>query len=230
MSQRTHRLRFKIVSALLLLSGAATSMGCDRDSTGEEGPVGKQSVSETPLSATDFVELGAGVVGIVAPPAGRLAAYLSMGERRVHVTYEDRDPSAWMFDAHISVSTGLWRIPLPGDPPSRPIAPDDHEREFEEVRLRLDELPEEPSIGDVRLVRGGVVERRLRADCTGDVGVFLEGEWSLARGEPGGEDSLVREEFRLVGEGTLHREPLCGRAGEATAVAAWVAVAGPAGG
>ena len=70
-------------------------------------------------------------------------AYVSLGLRRVYVENMVRDQVIGLLNAHVSVSTGLWRIPLPGDRPEQPLVPGDTSREFEVCLLYTSDAADE---------------------------------------------------------------------------------------
>ncbi|MDX1494307.1 MAG: hypothetical protein R3253_09620, partial [Longimicrobiales bacterium] len=104
-------------------------------------------------------------VRIATPLEARPVAYVSMATREVFVDREYRDRASWLLDAHISVSTWVWRIPLPGDSPLTPIPPGDEPREFEELPIGAWDPGAPPTEGDVRIVLGRRVTTRYRLNC-----------------------------------------------------------------
>lgn len=92
-------------------------------------------------------------------------AYVSMESRQVFVDWRFRDRAVGLLEAHISVSTALWRIPLPGDPRGIPITPGDPLREFEERSMDEWDAQRTPSMDDIRICRGGLVSRRVSFKC-----------------------------------------------------------------
>lgn len=164
-------------------------------------------------------------VRIEAPLAELPMAYVSMALRQVFVDHAFRDRSNWILDAHISVSTGLWRIPLPGDPVGMPIPPGDTLREFEELDIAEWDSAMAPAGGDFRIRRGSIASSTVDFDC---VPVEQTGEWisagpfDLRHCHPAGEDSC-REDFVAIGEGL--RRPLrgCADAGTPIRIFGWSA-------
>ena len=102
----------------------------------------------------------ADAVRISAPMRERPMAYVSRGRQRVFVDHEFRGRVNVMLAAHISVSSGLWRIPLLGDDLGVPIPADDALREFEEVDIGAWDPGMDPVEGDFRIGRG----RRARVE------------------------------------------------------------------
>ena len=135
-----------------------------------------------------------------------------------------RDRSNWILDAHISVSTGLWRIPLPGDPPRQPITPGDELREFEELDIADWDPTMEPAEGDFRILHGRPSPVRIDFAC---VPVQATGEW--CSGGPwlvdrcdGLGDQACREDFVEVGVGTRRSVRGCEDAAQPVRFVSWV--------
>ena len=165
------------------------------------------------------------MVWLGAPSAELPVAYVSMALRQVFVDYDFRDRATWLLRAHISVSTALWRIPLPGDPPREPIQPGDEAREFEELPIRAWDPSRTPAIDDVRIVRGTLVRRVVDFACVplvdGAAGAWLAGgPFELAVSDGTANDS-IREDFRIVGTGLSHSERTCSTSGEAVQYVSW---------
>ena len=194
------------------------------------------------------------IVHMVAPPGELPVAYVSMALRQVYVDSEYRDRAAWLLRAHISVSTLLWRIPLPGDPEGQPVVPGDERREFEELPMRAWNPSLRPAMDDIRIVRGEPVRRRADFACVPLVdegpaypltaSAATEERWvsaepfdiTVAAGPvPGGptvaetgaasEAGTVREDFGLVGTALRFQERECAAAGEAVQLVSWVSSA-----
>jgi len=151
--------------------------------------------------------------GIVVPaPAVELpVAYVSRALGRVYVAHDLRDRAALALAAHISVSTGVWRIPLPGDPVRRPIQPGDAAREFEEYPLRSWDPGSAPAEGDARLRLGRLEVVGIELACEAVQGTdewCRGGPWNVRRCAPGG-DQLCREILAEVGTASLWRDGRC---------------------
>jgi len=148
---------------------------------------------------------------MVAPAREQPAAYVSMATRRLFVDFEYRDQVYWDVRAHISVSTGLWRIPLVGDPPKEPITPGDELREFEEMSIRDWDPTADPAEGDIRIMRGRALPTRVDFTCAplaGGGAWYRAGPWDILQcGEPS--EALCREDFRTVGTGTRYADRDC---------------------
>jgi len=152
-----------------------------------------------------------------------------MASRRVFIDLEFRDRASWLLSAHISVSTALWRIPLPGDPPGQPITPGDELREFEEVSIRDWDPAMPPTEDDIRIRRGRRATTSVHFSCVPGGGLsgpeagtewFSAGPWSMDVCSPGPEET-TREDFMLVGEGTRHTTRSCDGSGEPIRLITW---------
>jgi hypothetical protein len=148
-----------------------------------------------------------------------------MSLRQLFVDYAYRDRASWLLRAHISVSTALWRIPLPGDPPRQPIMPGDEAREFEELPMGAWDPSRTPDSDDVRIVRGAPVLRTVDFRCVPLVDrgaeAWLSGgplETVVSDGSPA--DSM-REDFRVVGTGLRFNERRCSTSGAAVQYVSW---------
>ena len=168
-------------------------------------------------------EAGVDRTWIASPSDRRPVAYVSMATQQVFVDRIHRDRASWLLDAHISVSTGLWRIPLPGDSPLIPISPGDERREFEEMDIAVWDPATLPHEGDIRIVLGGRMPVVLAAGClpiqgTGDWLAVerLEHERCLS-----GADDTVREDFQRLGEGRRHPDRSCTDGGVDVTVFGW---------
>ncbi|MGD8728168.1 MAG: hypothetical protein PVJ80_10920 [Gemmatimonadota bacterium] len=144
---------------------------------------------------------GDDAVRIAAPPRERPVAYMSRRYMMIWVDHEFRDRLSYALNAHISVSTGHWRIPLPGDPPNIPITPGDERREYEEFDARFWDAEIEPAEGDVRILRGIPTRSEVRIECQplSGGGTWLSAEpLRLFRCGPPG-PGLCREDLMEVG-------------------------------
>lgn len=176
------------------------------------------------------------IVWVDVPEAELPVAYVSMERMQVFVDYDYRDRATWLLHAHISVSTALWRIPLPGDPPGEPIMPGDVRREFEELPMRAWDPSMRPSMDDIRIVRGRATERALDFSCIPLVGggdgdpalsSGVEREAWLAGGpipltvSDGSGIESIREDFRILGTGSRWSERTCSSDVEAVQLVGW---------
>ncbi len=150
-------------------------------------------------------------VHIAAPPREQPAAYVSMATRQLFVDFGYRDRVYWDLRAHISVSTGHWRIPLVGDPPKEPITPGDELREFEEMSIRDWDPRAEPAEGDMRIMRGHALPTRVDFTCAPLArggAWYRAGPWDILQcGEPS--EALCREDFLGVGTGARYADRDC---------------------
>jgi hypothetical protein len=150
-------------------------------------------------------------VRIASPPREQPVAYVSMATRQLFVDFEYRDNVYWDLRAHISVSTGFWRIPLVGDPLKEPITPGDELREFEEMSIRDWDPKAEPAEGDVRVMRGLALPTRIDFTCAplaGGGAWYRAGPWDILQcGEPS--EALCREDFLSVGAGARYADRDC---------------------
>jgi hypothetical protein len=165
----------------------------------------------TLVSRPILLPFGEDGVRIAAPPREQPAAYVSMATRQLFVDFDYRDQVYWDLRAHISVSTGVWRIPLVEDPPRVPITPGDEVREFEELSMREWDPTAEPAEGDIRIMRGGVRPLRIDFSCAplaGGGAWFRAGPWDLLHCGDASE-ALCREDFRSVGTGTRYADREC---------------------
>lgn len=202
------------------LGGLASFVAaCGPDSSGRAAGDGSSSPLRVVVRpwADDIVRLAR-----AEPPEP--VAYVSMASRQVFVAYEHRDRASWLLDAHISVSTGLWRMPLHGDPPGVPVTPGDPLREFEELDLSAWDPAVAPSIDDVRIVRGRPVARAVRLDC----GEAPRGAQVRYRVGPrtvvvsdSSTDVTMREDFVLGGTGLRFTDATCSSRAEVVQLVGW---------
>lgn len=205
-------------AAACLAAPPSLAWGCRPPPRDGEEALTANGAREAPQVATS----GAGV-RLLDAPGERPFAYLSRAQRRVYVARDRRESAAVRLGAYVSVTTGLWRIRLPGDDPLVPVSPGDPLREYEEVDLRAWDPDMEPAEGDARLRPGAQVEVSMLLPCTplGAGGASVRGgPWRFSRLEGGGGPG-GREEFRVVG--TAYRSPGGGCAGDGAAVSvlAW---------
>lgn len=162
-------------------------------------------------------------VWMTAPASELPVAYVSMAQRRVFVDHAFRDRASWLLDAHISVSTAHWRIPLAGDVPGEPIMPGDALREFEELGIRDLDPSVRPAEGDIRIGRGGRVSSLVDFSCVPVAGTdqwCSAGPWTLVRcGD--NLDEVRREDFGVVGPGQRYGDRACSEPAEAVVLFSW---------
>ena len=147
-----------------------------------------------------------------------------MATRQAFIDRSHRDRASWLLDAHISVSTGLWRIPLPGDSRRIPISPGDERREFEEMDMGAWDPATVPEEGDIRIVLGKAGPAVVRPACLPVQGTeewVATGTMSFSRCEPG-PGQPVREDFRRVAPARRHVDRGCSDGGVPVSVYGWV--------
>lgn len=161
---------------------------------------------------------------IVAPLAQAPIAYVSQGLRLVFIGREFRDRLVGVLNAHISVSTGHWRIPQPGDPLEEPLIPGVPQREFEEVGIEDLDQEMEPSKGDFRIRRGRRVDATIDLACEPVLDSSLRlsgGPWHIEQCEGSGAGTC-REDFVEVGIATRYGAGTCGDGAGNIRVLTWV--------
>jgi hypothetical protein len=208
--------------ALVGTGGAALTLsGCDLSDAGEPA----RRASPSPISRPLLLPWGEDVVRISADSVELPVAYVSMELRQVFVDRAFRDRATWLLNAHISVSTAHWRIPLPGDPVGLPISPGDALREFEELSIRAWDPTRPPSPDDIRIRRGRRVRRDVEFRCVAPSGTGVEewysaGPWDIevCAGEV---SETTREDFMTVGTGVRHRTRSCEGEGDAVRFITW---------
>ena len=180
----------------------------------------------TLVSRPVLLPFGEDAVRIAAPPREQPAAYVSMATRQLFVDHDYRDQVYWDLQAHISVSTGVWRIPLVDDPPRMPITPGDEVREFEELSMREWDPTAAPAEGDIRIMRGSAAALRIDFACAplaGGGAWFRAGPWDLLHcGDAS--DALCREDFRTVGTATRYADRDCTQLVGSTRMLTWTAL------
>ncbi len=218
---RMSRRSFLKVGVAGTVGGGAFAAGCDR-ATLETGTGGEGDA--TPITRPILRPWADDIVWMADPSRELPVAYVSMGRRRVFVDYDFRDRASWLLGAHISVSTALWRIPLPGDPPGQPVTPGDEAREFEELPMREWDASLTPAMDDIRVLRGRPVSRRVDLACVPILGTrdswLSAGPWEIQLSNGERMDS-VREDFGVVGIGLRHLERVCAGDGDAVQLLSW---------
>ncbi len=237
MSDPTNRRIFLRAAASALAAGF---LGCSREGSREEAPrprgngdpgdptldggIGPSDPGGPVLIERPVVRpFGDDAVWIASPLSRRPVAYVSMATRQVFVDRTYRDRASWLLDAHISVSTWVWRIPLPGDSPLTPIPPGDESREFEELPIGAWDPSIEPTEGDVRIVLGRPAPTAMEIDCVpvqGSDRRLSAGRIELDRCVAGPGDA-VREDFRRLASARRHRDPECTDVGVGVDVFGW---------
>ena len=150
-------------------------------------------------------------VRIAAPLSELPMAYVSRGRQRVFVDHDSRGRASVMLAAHISVSSGLWRIPLLGDDLRIPIPADDALREFEEVDIREWDPTGDPVEGDFRIRRGRRTRVHVEFDCAPVSGADVwmrAGPLEIVQCQSPGED-LCLGALMSVGTGGRYSRRYC---------------------
>jgi hypothetical protein len=200
---------------------AVSMLGCSADVPVSE-PASDVAAGRT-LTRPILLPWGPDAVRIAAPPSERPVAYMSRGRMAIYIDRDFRDRLQYVLSAHISVSTGHWRIPLPDDPPRIPVQPGDALREYEEFDLRIWDAEMEPAEGDVRVLRGSAVGVSVEARCesiSGGGAWLSGGPWDLLRcGVPN--DDLCREDLMEVGTGTRYADRDCTQPTGSVRVVTW---------
>lgn len=208
--------------AAVLAAPAASLVAC----TGERPEAGPSTAADAhivDITRPILLPWSDDAVHMDAPPREMPVAYVSMGRREVYIDSAFRDQVYWDLRAHISVSTGVWRIPLVGDPPREPIIPGDTLREFEEWSEREWDATAPPSLGDIRIVRGVATPRRVDLVCAplaGGGSWFRAGPWEILQGG-GPMESLLREDFMSIGRGMRYADRDCTRPRGEVEVLTW---------
>ncbi len=192
----------------------------------ESGSEGEGAAPEALRRITDPVlrAFADDAVHVVAPMSDSPIAYISQRPRRIFVDLDFRDRAVGVLAAHISVSTGHWRIPQPGDPLTEPLTPGVPEREFEELRIDEWDVDMEPGEGDVRIRLGRASDVALDFACTPMEGQPFScsgGLW-LIRQCDGSSAGTCREDFVEVGVGTRHPRSECTDAGASARFLTWM--------
>ena len=154
---------------------------------------------------------GADAARIIAPMSEPPIAYVSQGLQLVFIDREFRDRLVGILSAHISVSTGHWRIPQPGEPLEEPLIPGVPEHEFEEVGIGDLDLEMEPSEGDFRIRRGQRVETTIDFSCIAVADSSQQisgGPWHVEQCDGSGRGTC-REDFVEVGIGSRYGATNC---------------------
>ena len=195
-----------VVPAAPLLACAGERPGAGADPAGGEHPMGD-------ITRPILLPWSDDAVRMDAPAREMPAAYVSRARMQLYVDSAFRDQVYWDLRAHISVSTGVWRIPMAGDPPTAAVMPGDVLREFEELSEREWDATAAPTLGDIRIMRGTVVSRRVDIVCAplaGGGAWFRAGPWDIPQCG-GATEGLCREDFMSVGTGMRYADRDCTR-------------------
>ena len=205
MTERYDRRAFlRRLTAAGLAAPAISTLGCGfeeiRREDAEPRSPGRSLTRPVLLPWTgDAVRIGATLSELPA-------AYVSRGLLRVFIELDSRTQLQMMLAAHISVSTGHWRIPLPGDDLGIPVDAGDALREFEETPIGEWNSNMDPTEGDFRILHGRRETVEVAFECmpmAARKGWFSAGPWEIAQCVGRGPD-LCREDFMEIGTGTRH--------------------------
>ena len=161
---------------------------------------------------------------LVTPMSLPPIAYVSQSLRLVFIDREFRDRLVGILNAHISVSTGHWRIRQPGDALKEPLIPGVSQREFEEVGIGDLDLEMEPSEGDFRILRGQRAETTIHFSCVhmSDSSQQLSGgPWHVWQCDGTGAGTC-REDFVEIGIGARSTVGDCRYVAGEARVLTWV--------
>ncbi len=215
------------VTALGLAAPTLSTLGCSLEEIrgeDEEPPVAGLAITRPVLLPwTDDA------VRIRAPLSELPVAYVSKGLRRIFIGLDSRIEVSVMLAAHISVSTALWRIPLPGDDLAIPIDMGDELREFEETHIGEWDATMDPTDGDFRVRRGLRENVRVAFDClpmAGREGWYSAGPWEIGQCT-GREPDLCREDFMEIGTGSHYASRPLGACTESAGAVRYVTWACP---
>ena len=205
MTERYDRRAFlRRLTAVGLAAPAISTLGCGLEEIWREDE-GPRSASLS-LMRPVLLPWTDDAVRISAPLSELPAAYVSRGLQRVFIELDSRTQLQVMLAAHISVSTGHWRIPLPGDDLGIPVDAGDALREFEETPIGEWNSNMDPTEGDFRVLYGRRETVRVAFDCmpmAARKGWFSAGPWEIVQcAGPGPE--LCREDFMEIGTGSRH--------------------------
>jgi len=166
---------------------------------------------------------GPDAVFLAAPPRERPVCYMSRRTMEIWIDLDFRARLEFALGAHISVSTGHWRVPLHGDPENIPIQAGDPLREFEEIDMRMWDAEIAPMEGDVRVLRGTPVSSDVRIECQplsgGGTWVTSEPLRLLRSGAP--DAQLTKEELMEVGTAERFADRECTRSLGAVRLLTW---------
>jgi hypothetical protein len=198
---------------------AASFLGCAAEEPAEDASA---NLASPELLAGDVVRpilraWSDEAVWLDAPARELPVAYVSMSRMQLFLDSTFHDQVYWDLRAHISVSTGVWRIPLVGDPPTMAIVPGDVRREFEPLSEREWDPTEPPALGDIRITRGTAASRRVELVCapyagplTGDPTWLRAGPYDITQ-STAPVTALVREDFGPIGTGMRFADRDCTR-------------------
>ena len=203
MTEPYHRRAFlRHLTAVGFATPAISILGCELEEIQREDEGG--SAVGLVISRPVLLPWADDAVRIAAPLSETPVAYVSRALRRVFIEADSRPEIEGLLAAHISVSSGLWRIPLAGDDLGIPIDAGDELREFEETHIGEWNSTMDPAEGDFRLRRGQRETVRVDFACAPMAtreGLFSAGPWEIGQcAGPG--PGLCREDFMEIGTGS----------------------------
>jgi hypothetical protein len=161
---------------------------------------------------------------IITPMSEPPIAYVSQGLQLVFIDREFRDLLVGILSAHISVSTGHWRIPQHGEPLEEPLIPGVPQHEFEEIGIGDLDLEMEPSEGDFRIRRGQRAGMTIDFSCItmADSSQQISGgPWHVEQCDGSG-IGTCREDFVEFGIGSRYAAASCGKGALDIRLLSWV--------
>lgn len=211
MTKQYDRLAFlRHVAAVGLAAPTVSTLGCRLEEIArddEDPPSFSPSITRPILLPwTDDA------VRIAAPLSALPVAYISWGLMRIFIEWDDRLQVEAMLTAHISVSTGLWRIHLPGDDLEISIDAGDELRELVETPIGELDANMDPTEGDFRIRRGQRENVGVAFDClpmAASEAWYSAGPWEIAQCTGRGPD-LCRENFMDIGTGSRYARRVLG--------------------
>ncbi len=217
MTELNRRTFLRRAGAAVMAAPAVSLAGCGPEAP-DAGDISGAPTTDPALLAGDIVRpillpWSDDAIWLDAPAREMPVAYVSMGTLQLFVDRAFRDQVYWDLRAHISVSTGVWRIPLVGDPIREAIVPGDLLREFEELSEREWDPTARPTLGDIRITRGTAMPRRVELVCApvAGGGTWLRaGPWDVVQ-SAAPSTALVREDFTSIGRGMRFADRDCTR-------------------
>lgn len=227
MTERYDRRAFlRRATALGFAVPTISTLGCGLEEIRreeEEPSVGPLITNPVLLPWTDDA------VRIAASLSEMPLAYVSRGLMRIFIGLDSRMEIRGILAAHISVSTGLWRIPLPGDDLRIAVEAGDELREFEETHIGKWDASLDPTEGDFRIRRGRPENVGVAFHCMPMAlreGWYSAGPWQIEQCTGPGQD-LCREDFMEIGTGSRYASRPMGACSEPVGTVRYVTWACP---
>lgn len=210
MTNRYDRRSFlRRAAAARIVAPTLPIFGCVPEEAGRSE--GDSASSGRAITRPVLIPWSSDAVHILAPMPELPIAYVSRGVQRVFVDHGSRVAINVMLAAHISVSSGLWRIPLLGDDLRVPIPADDADREFEEVDIGEWSPELAPVEGDFRIRRGRRTDVTVDFDCapmSGGGGWYSAGPLEIVQCRAPGDEPCL-EAFMSVGAAARYSRRYC---------------------